>query len=403
MIERPAGGGCPERVAVIGGGRWARVLTEVVCGLVPTSVEISVHSPHNARSMSVWASENLPRGRVSVSAEWPSFASASSSAVIVANAAKDHEKAVEWCISSGVPVLVEKPISLTANGALRLVQLADRANVRLAPAHVFLFAGYVARFATMIGESGKPKDAGIRWTDPRHESRYGEPKRYDPGLPIFADWLPHIVSLLSTIFPQLPNRFENLRVLKGGSQMELDLMVGDTRCSIEMTRDSDLRRREFEVATDGGTFRLDFSREPGSITRASKTLPGEDELGQRPSPAAAMLSAFLRWAAGGAQDPRFDTGVALAACQMIDLVAQEYRSIVMPWLSGKLNEQEPVSEDARYALRELLQTDGFLPAALVDQAIERTREEFGAAERKPRWHALAEAGNPATLLRGLVT
>ena len=45
----------PDNIAVIGGGRWARVLTETICGLVNPSVNISIYSPHNASAMSVSA------------------------------------------------------------------------------------------------------------------------------------------------------------------------------------------------------------------------------------------------------------------------------------------------------------------------------------------------------------
>ena len=92
---------CPDSVAVIGGGRWARVLAEVLCNLVPPSSSISVHSRHNAGSMSNWISERGLGDRIHVSSQWPQFDLAVSHAVVVANAARDHEEAIEWALSAG--------------------------------------------------------------------------------------------------------------------------------------------------------------------------------------------------------------------------------------------------------------------------------------------------------------
>ena len=154
MIDRKEGfAPCPDTIAVIGGGRWARVLTGVLCGLVPPSVGISVHSLHNADSMSAWVSERGFSQRIHVSSVWPQLLSVKSKAVIVANAARDHERAIEWALSSGAPVLVEKPIALTAAASQRLANLACRRSLYFAAAHIFLFAGYIENFSKIVAEA----------------------------------------------------------------------------------------------------------------------------------------------------------------------------------------------------------------------------------------------------------
>ena len=143
MTEPVLRSGVPlDRVVVIGGGRWARVLTEVLSGVVPTATVISIHSCHNAEAMALWAA-TLHGRPIHVSSEWPQFAPGESAAIIVANATRDHEKAVEWAIAAGVPVLVEKPMALSGIHAERLIEMARHKNVCLAPAHVFLFARYL--------------------------------------------------------------------------------------------------------------------------------------------------------------------------------------------------------------------------------------------------------------------
>ena len=132
----------PDHVAVIGGGRWARVLLEVLSGIVPPFVQISVHSPRNSQSMLTWASARGLGERIQVSSIYPEVTAGESCAVIVANAARDHEKAIEWALSRCLPVLVEKPITLSFAATQRLSELAISQKTYLAAAHVFHFARF---------------------------------------------------------------------------------------------------------------------------------------------------------------------------------------------------------------------------------------------------------------------
>ena len=71
-------------------------------------------------------------------------------AIIVVNAASDHEESVEWALGQGCPVLVEKPFCLNFFAAQRLANLALTKNRYLATAHVFLFASYVETFSKLV-------------------------------------------------------------------------------------------------------------------------------------------------------------------------------------------------------------------------------------------------------------
>jgi predicted dehydrogenase len=361
---------CPEHVAIIGGGRWARVLTEVLCGLIPASVEISVHSEHNAEAMSTWAAARGLSNRLRISASWPAPVQSSSRAVIVANATRDHERAAEWALAAGVPVLVEKPMAMSGAGAQRLAALARSLGTRLAAAHVLRFAGYLDRFATCVGKAGPICSMRIQWWDPRVEERYGEPKHFDAGVPVVADVLPHVLSLVTTLMPNVPCRCDHLKVLRGGAHVELDLVVGQVRCGVQLVRNSEQRRRLIEVAVGVGRtelLQLDFSTEPGIITWREEALVGDLEWGERPRPVAQMLTAFLQWAAGGDADARLDVELGVRACAMIDQAVEAYRAALVPWISARLDSRSRVDEDLRYALNEILQAEP-APASPADLA-----------------------------------
>ena len=369
---------CPARVAVIGGGRWACVVAEKLCSLVPDSIGVSVHSRHNSRAVADWMAAHSLQRRVLVCSEWPRSA-ADANAVIVANAARDHAAAVDWALAAEIPVLVEKPLALSAAIAQQLIDRARSRSLRLGAAHVFLFAAYLERFAALIARERDIRSAHVCWEDPRVETRYGDEKRFDPGLPVFADWLPHVSSIVGALLPGSSLRCEDLRLLRGGAHVELKLAAGSVPCSVQLIRNGGRRRRVIEIAAAGRALRLDFSTEPGRISCGVTTEDPDPDWNARQSPLALMLRAFLRWAAGGRFDFRLDSEIGLRACRLIDETLARYDAALLTWLSGRLTDPGDTDEDLRYALGEILQYRGLLSAGAIERGIERVRARFARA------------------------
>lgn len=394
---------CPDRIAVIGGGRWARVLVDVLCGLVPPSVAISVHSRRNTGSMVAWAEARGLSNRVWVSSVWPPSLPVGSGAVIVANAARDHQMATEWAISLGVPTMVEKPIAVTVASAQRLVDLARDRKVRLAAAHVFLFATYFENFSKFVANAGPVESLHIDWSDLESEERYGERKQYDPSLPVFSDWLPHVVPISGTLLPSVPDNCRRVKFYRGGAALELELMAGSIPCTVRMERNAERRQRIVQASAGGEIFRLNFSMEPGTISRDSLITSGDRYWYSGKRPLARMLTAFLDWAAGGERDDRLDIGIGLRACKIIDQTSEMYRSALVPWLIGRLAAPGPIDEDLRYALSELLQAEGPLSAGELDRQISAVTSRFSGADGARLAGKLTNAHDAASLLRTLAT
>ena len=354
----------PMHVVVIGGGRWSRVLVQVLCEIVPATTSISMHSSRGAGANNSWLIEQGLIDRVRVSSDPPELKGESSTAVIVANAAQDHELAVELALLSKRPVLVEKPMALSAAAANRLIELARAHRVRLATAHVFLFARYLHNFSKHVASSGRILSLRIEWSDPQTESRYGERKQFDPNIPIFMDWLPHITSILDFLLPECAQQCEHLQFSKGGSDLTLTLKMNDVQCLVRLTRNSDQRRRLFEIDTEQGLVRLDSSTEPGTITKNAKLMCADPEWSNGSRPVAMMLSAFLLWAAGGQFDIRLDPVVGLRATEVTDQAAKLYNSARIRWLSEICAIDSTCAHDLRYALNEISLCKGTLPDAL---------------------------------------
>jgi len=341
----------PESVAIIGGGRWARVLCDVVCRITPSSLRVHVHSPHNAAAMTGWAASGGWADRVVASPQWPSLNR--STAVVVVNAARDHERAAERALSEGASVLIEKPMTLDATAAHRLVSLAGAKGAKLAIAHIFTFASYLERFAAAVADAGGAKAMRMSWMDPRSESRHGEAKRFDPGLPIYSDWLPHVLSVASLVSPGLPPGFDSLEFERGGALLDLRLRLGETPLRARLERNGARRERVLEVDTPRGPLTLDFSTEPGVIRGGSEApVSADPQWDSAPRPSARMLEAFLRWAAGGPFDPRLDAAIGVRAMEVIDAAAAPYRATQDRWLAARLAAADETNDDVRYALTE---------------------------------------------------
>ena len=230
---------CKKNILVIGGGRWARVIIEVILQIHSYSSQIWVYSPKNYKAMLQWTLDNNFDSRVFIIRELFNINTKDILSVIIVNSARDHEKAIEWAIQNELPVLVEKPISLTANSTRRLINLAKEKKTQLSAAHVFRFARYLTNFSILL-KKRDIKSIYITWIDPKSESRYGEQKKYDSSLPIFKDLLPHILSILLTLELPLPEKIESLNLYKGGSELEIKFYLEGKPCYIRLARDGDV-------------------------------------------------------------------------------------------------------------------------------------------------------------------
>lgn len=361
----------PDNVAIIGGGRWARVISRILCNLVPSEVCISVHSASNAMGMQAWATEEGLSDRLSINSDFPSFSPTLSNAVIVVNAAFDHEKTVIWALRQRYAVLVEKPIALSYSASQRLVALAKSQGAYLASAHVFLFAEYFEEFSRLLANEGEIKSIRVLWMDPEYEARHGEAKRYDASLPVYADWLPHIIYILHSLTRVADWAPADLELLAGGAHLKLALLSNKTMCSIELVRNGERRQRILEVKTLNRTFILDFSSEPVRILADEILLCATYDSCAKPRPMESMLSAFLQGAVFGSYDSRLDIAIGLRASQLIDKMETSYRAALHPWLIKELmNSTKYISNDLRYALREVLLYHDRTSLVPVDQRID---------------------------------
>jgi len=381
------------RLAVLGGGRWARVLIGVLDGLLPAEVALSMHSRRNATELRAWLESREFRRPIRIAEEGPHLNDSRDCAVIVVNAARDHAAAARAALAAGAPVLVEKPVALTAADVEDLMQMAQAYAARFAAAHVFMFPRYLDQFRQTLVCAGGLRRIHVRWADPRGESRHGESKQYDPGLPVYADWLPHVLSMLNVLAPDLVPTVSMLRCLRGGAHVQLEISLGTVTCTIDMERNGLKRERRIEAECRKGERRvLDFPQEPGRIFDGTVWRDADPDWATSFRPVASMLQAFLHWSAGGVPDRRLDVQVGLTACRAIEQAEALYREAQSGWLVGQLSEGGGQADpDVRYALEERLQARVRFPAPELERRIGRLLSAFDGCVDES-WLASAAAG-----------
>lgn len=338
-------------ISIIGGGRWARTIGAVLCGLPGPLPKVILHSRHNSEGVAAWIQERGLEGRLSVTPQWPNLDVARPSAAIIACAVADHVAAASAILSAGIPVLVEKPVALTQAAVRQLAELASRNATWLAASHVFLFARYFDAFADHIKNIGGLESVAVEWIDGHADIRHDEVKSYDPRVTVFDDVLPHIAPLVTQLCGY-PLQFLGLNTGRGGAEVALKARAGEALISILMARDGPDRRRVIAAKTAAGLCRLDFSQEPGAIVMPGGTFLNGDPLWEtRLKPLGAMLAAFRAAVEGAALDRRLSADKAVESAIFADAARQQYAACQAKWLTENLS-TAPAIEHA-YALREL--------------------------------------------------
>ena len=340
------------RIALFGGGRWARVLLSILLDNTKNSVLFTVHTKYFIKDMQNWINKLNLQNRVSVSTSKPNFQD-DYVGTIVANAAKDHKKIAELSLISKVPVFVEKPLTTSHQDTLSLIDTAKKNNTLLFPSLVFLYASYIDNFINDLGDIKKIKEVRFNWMDEPAEYRYGEIKSFDPATPVFTDVLPHILSILSKIFNSNDFEYNDCKVDRGGAFLHITIHVSNVKCILTLERNSAKRKREIFIKSDKD-FALDFSVEPGSISINKKRSCGDLNWNLIESPLTKMINTFLSHMTTKKAHQSFNNELSISVSNIIKKIEPEYKTSLQEWLISHLNQNEIVKNDINYFLQEFL-------------------------------------------------
>ena len=396
-------------VAVVGGGRWARVLLGVLCEVLPEGTSIRVFSKHNAAGMRSWLAQQdklVARQRIEITDSFDNLSE--STAAILASRTGDNRIYATRCLNSGQHVFIEKPFATDLATGVSLIALAAAKQRILAVGLELFFASYVHVYRALLPTVFTHEDTLlVTWSDPFDDSRYGEVKRYDSSISVVEDVFPHVWSLLALLCGEKRWLVEQVVSLRGGARVELHLRANVVKATLVMERDARQRTRKIEYAQGGQVLRtLDFAIEPAVIGVAQGEVI-EDPIWTTVSrPLRSELAHFFAAIQGRPSTAMFLASDCVEMLPIIEQATSVTRALQLSTVRealarahvGKLN------SDVLYALRENVVLDledcGLVradtPPTVLNDAIATLFGELLEAARQPSSPDLRRTPGPAS-------
>ena len=267
----------------------------------------------------------------------------STGVALVVNSAHEHREAVESVLEAGYHVVCEKPLTFSRDDSLRLLARAAGMGLKLFCTNTYLFADYlhVLRRDWLHGRAFAELE--LIWADATREVRHGEPKAYDSGVPVIFDVLPHVASIVLATHGPFTFERTSVAVAHGGSTAMTAFHGHDLTVRARISRRSERRTRLLRFSGPGGEVALDFTAEPGVVSRDEKPGVCVDPAWEaKRKPIAQMLDSVKTYFDGGALDDRLDAGAALLGNALTDAVAEGYVQQQIDFLSDVSSPDEDV-------------------------------------------------------------
>ncbi|MAE07105.1 MAG: hypothetical protein CMH76_12315 [Nitrospinae bacterium] len=240
------------QLGLIGAGRWGRVYMNALDHMA--DVALSALASSNPQS------HDLVGEDVALHEDWQDLLTAGGmDGVIVATPPASHAGIVCVALEAGVPVLVEKPLTLDVDEAKALCDLAEHKDCLVMVDHIHLFS---PAFRALKSEAAKLGPV-------RHmESEAGNHGPFRKATPILWDWGAHDISMCLDLMGDTPSeisaRRQELRKTGEGSGAVFDLRLGfgdgDTDVVTAGIRIGNMlprKRRRFCAAFDDGILVYD--------------------------------------------------------------------------------------------------------------------------------------------------
>lgn len=235
-------------LGLIGAGRWGRRYISTLAALPDVRLaRLASANPESAR---------LVPATCGITDNWREVAGDSSLAgVIIATPPSLHAEMAEVAMAAGVPVLIEKPMTLSLSEARHLVSAASRYGCPVLVGHTHLFSAAYR----MLKERGR--ELGPLLSISAHAGNHGP---FRPDTPMLWDWAPHDFAMCLDLIDGEPADVDVSKVgvaqLPGGlgEAHEIHLTFADgVVADIRVSNIDDDKSRYFEAKFKGGTLIYD--------------------------------------------------------------------------------------------------------------------------------------------------
>lgn len=263
-------------VAVIGGGRWGKIITGILSKSQHNIKKIHLISSSNFQSTVDWVNSIGLNNKVMVSNDLNSIKNNKTvKAVFVINFPAYHYSTVKFLLEADKHVMVEKPFVFEAAQARELVSLAQKKNLVLAVGLEFMMSDYIHRFKDTLKQCKDViENVTFIWHDVFRSNRHGVYKLPDMTVNVFMDIFPHIQTVLLLLFNDQKMVFNEIDIKDGGDSCQVRGVYGQLPVHISLSRTHPLASRRIEIVTkDKNKYSLDFTKEPGKVRSNGKDLP----------------------------------------------------------------------------------------------------------------------------------
>ncbi len=342
-------------IALLGGGRWGRVNVQVLSKILPAGEKLVWISNHGFEANQHWLQTNDLEDRVHLQNESAAIWNREETGgLVVATATHTHAEALERAIAAGVPVLCEKPHTLSPSLAGQLAAKAVETNTIAGVNLEFVTASFVQDFAKAVADIPL-RTVELRWHDPLAEERHGEVKRFDPRIPVTHDGLPHCLSIFFALSASLADCQLKRVTFEQDNSVEVHLDCAGITLMASVSRHASARRRI--VTLNGGEASLDFTTEPGRAQMGGEDLPLN---WGPPGPLSYSLQSFLDQIDSPTQDWPLAIHRWTDAVKLADQATEKLQETVCKELGAQ--QAAETDGDRRSSLAAVQDASGFVSA-----------------------------------------
>jgi predicted dehydrogenase len=247
-------------LGLIGAGRWGRNYVRTIAGM--DGVRLARLASRNPESRS------LAGPGCAIDADWRAMLAAGGlDGVIVAAPTALHAEMATAAIEAGLPVLVEKPMTLTVGDAEALVELADKRGAVLLVDHVHLYSAAWRALKEKTAALGPLRAVA---------AEAGGPGPFRTDAPMLWDWGCHDLAMCIDLVGRPPDRATAERIAARhtvdgrGETIAVELGFGGVAARLVLSNLFAEKRRRFEVVCENGRLVYDDTA-AAKLTAAAPT------------------------------------------------------------------------------------------------------------------------------------
>lgn len=235
-------------IGLIGAGRWGRRYIKTLDSM--PGARLARLASRNSESQLL-----APSG-CAITPNWYEIAEDSSlDGVIIAVPPSLHAEVAEVAMASGIPVLIEKPMTLSLAEAQRLVNISESTQSLIIVGHTHLFSEAfrtLKQHAQKLGPLQKIRSSAGNWGPCR------------AGIPMLWDWAPHDIAMCLDMLGTNPSTIfadrTGVEKLPGGEgetvEIKLNFSSG-VQASIRVSNIDENKSRYFEACFEEGALIYD--------------------------------------------------------------------------------------------------------------------------------------------------